>query len=55
MYIVYDMKTLSGIKKFKDKKHGEQFATKLNIGAGDLRYNCTYDKTFYDKTCKKIK
>lgn len=54
MYIAYNMITLEGIKKFKDKKHGQQFSTKLNIGEGYEKYGCVYDKSFYDKTCKKI-
>lgn len=54
MYIVYNMKTMEGIKKFKDKKRGQQFADKLNFGEGTFLYNCSYDKTFYDKTCKTI-
>lgn len=54
MHIVYNMETMDGIKQFKDKRHGQQFADKLNIGAGYNKYNCVFDKKFYDGTCQKI-
>ena len=47
MYIVYDTQTLQGIKQYKDRRHGDQFANKLNLGAGTERYNCVYDQKFY--------
>lgn len=47
MYIVYDTQTHQGIKQYKDRRHGEQFANKLNIGAGTERYKCVDDQKFY--------
>lgn len=47
MYIVYDSDTLQGIKQYKDRRHGDQFANKLNIGSGREKYKCTVDQKFY--------
>ena len=52
MYIVYNMMTMQGIKQFKDRKHAEQYANKLNVGFGRTQYNTANDQDFYRGTVK---